>query len=66
MVPLKEVGTDPLYLENFSRRTVDTGLLGHGRLSAKEASQLVTTELMTANGAGEDPEYRSSHERMER
>ena len=58
MVPLKEIGTDPLYLENFSRRTVDTGLLGHGRLSAKEASQLVTTELMTANGAEEDPEYR--------
>ncbi|CBK40332.1 conserved exported protein of unknown function [Nitrospira defluvii] len=57
MVPLKEIGTDSLYLENFSRRTVDTGLLGHGRLSAREASQLITTELMAANGAGEDREY---------
>ncbi|MGZ8384150.1 MAG: di-heme-cytochrome C peroxidase, partial [Nitrospira sp.] len=30
MIPQKEIGTDPLYLENFSRRTVDTGPLGRG------------------------------------
>ena len=57
MIPQKEVGTDSLYLENFSRRTVDLERLGLGRLSAKDASQLVTTELMTLNGAGSDPEY---------
>ncbi|MCW5797883.1 MAG: hypothetical protein KIT40_05245 [Nitrospira sp.] len=57
VVPLKEIGTDSLYLENFSRRTVDTGPLQHGRISAKDASELITNELMAINGAAEDPEY---------
>ena len=58
MVPLTEIGTDSLYLENFSRRTVDTGPLGRGRLSAKDASQLVTEELLTLHHVENDPEYR--------
>ena len=57
MIPQKEVGTDNLYLENFANRTVDLARLGQGRRSAKEASQLVTTELMALNNAAHDPEY---------
>lgn len=57
MIPQKEVGTDSLYLENFVNRTVDLTRLGHGRVSAKDASEWVTTELMAKNGAGNDPEY---------
>lgn len=57
MVPLKEIGTDSLYLENFARRMVDTGPLGREWLSARNASQLVTTALMAQNGAADDPEY---------
>ncbi|KXK00986.1 MAG: hypothetical protein UZ03_NOB001002565 [Nitrospira sp. OLB3] len=53
MIPQKEVGTDPLYLESFSRRTVDTGPLGRGRLSAKDASQYVTTELLARSSAAQ-------------
>ena len=57
LIPQKEVGTDSLYLENFANRTVDLTRLGRGRVSAKDASEWVTTELMTQNGAGDDPEY---------
>jgi hypothetical protein len=57
MIPQKEIGTDPLYLENFSRRTVDTGPLDRGRLSAKEASQYVTAQLLTLNNVANGPEY---------
>lgn len=57
MIPQQEVGTDPLYLENFSRRTVDTGSLARGRLSAKEASQYVTTEILARHHVENDPEY---------
>lgn len=58
MVPLKEIGTDSLYLDNFSKRTVDTGPLRRGRMSAKDASEFITNELMALNGATEDPDYR--------
>ena len=58
VVPLKEIGTDPLYLENFSRRTLDTGPLQRGRMSARNASEFITNELMALSGATEDPEYR--------
>ena len=57
MIPQQEIGTDPLYLENFSRRTVDTGPLDRGRLSAKEASQYVTTKLLALSNVENDPEY---------
>ncbi|MCS6318294.1 MAG: hypothetical protein H8K05_11100, partial [Nitrospira sp.] len=57
MVPLKEIGTDSLYLENFSRRMVDPGPLQRGRLSAREASELITNELMAVSNAGDDPDY---------
>ena len=57
MIPQKEIGTDPLYLENFSHRTVDTGPLGKGRMSAKEASQYITDELLKHTGVTNDPDY---------
>lgn len=58
MVPKKEIGTDSVYLDNFAGRNVDTGPLGRGRLSAKDASEFVTTELMKQQGAADDSEYR--------
>ncbi|HMU29525.1 MAG TPA: hypothetical protein PKD43_05485, partial [Nitrospira sp.] len=58
MVPLQEIGTDSLYLENFSQRTVDTSFLGRGRISAREASEYVTTELMTLDKTGDLSSYR--------
>ncbi len=58
MVPLQEIGTDSLYLENFSQRTVDTSFLGRGRISAREASEYVTTELMTLDKTGDLTSYR--------
>ncbi len=57
MIPQGEVGTDNLYLENFSNRMVDLTRLGRGRMSAKDASEWVTTELMTVNGVENDPDY---------
>ncbi len=58
MIPQHEIGTDSLYLENFSRRTVDTGPLGRGRLSAKDASQYVTSEILGRdNHAADNPDY---------
>lgn len=59
MVPLQEIGTDSLYLENFSQRTVDTSFLGRGRISAREASEYVTSELMAVNNATNAPAYRN-------
>ena len=58
MVPLQEIGTDSLYLENFSQRTVDTGFLGRGRISAREASEYVTSELMAITNTGNEISYR--------
>lgn len=57
MVPLQEIGTDALYLENFSQRTVDTSFLGRGRISAREASEYVTSELMAINSPGNETGY---------
>lgn len=59
MVPLQEIGTDALYLENFSQRTVDTSFLGRGRISAREASEYVTSELMAINNTGNEISYRN-------
>lgn len=58
MVPLQEIGTDSLYLENFSQRTVDMSRLGRGRVSAREASEYLTSELMSMTDAAKDPSYR--------
>jgi hypothetical protein len=58
MVPGEEIGTDSAYLNNFAGRQVDTGPLGRGRLSAKDASEFVTTELMKQQDAADDQEYR--------
>ncbi len=59
MVPLKEIGTDALYLENFSGRMVDTNFLGRGRITAREASEYITSEIMAINTAANDPHYRN-------
>lgn len=57
MVPQTELGTDRWYLDTLSARKVDLERIGYGRVGAKEASLLVTTELMTQNGVANDPEY---------
>ncbi len=57
LIEQKEVGTDDLYLENFSRRLVDLRPLGRGLVSAREASELVTTELLKVHRVSDDPEY---------
>jgi hypothetical protein len=59
VVPQREIGTDPLYLNNFAVRRVDTGSLGMGHLSAKDASKLLTDEIMKRAGVADDPEYRN-------
>ena len=63
LIPRHEVGTDDLYLENFSRRRIDLGPLGRGILSAREASELITTELLKVHRASENQEYaqRTNH-----
>ncbi len=58
MIPQNEVGTDPLYLKNFSQRTVDRGALGLERVSAGQASEWLTTEIMKRANASDDPDYR--------
>jgi hypothetical protein len=59
MIPQWEIATDPLYLNNFATRRVDTGLLGVGHLTAKDASRLLTDEIMKRAGATDDPEYQN-------
>ena len=58
MVSQREIGTDSLYLDNFAARRVDTGPLGMGHLSAKDASKLLTDAIMKRAGVMEDSEYR--------
>ncbi len=58
MIPHREIGTDPLYLNNFALRRVDTGSLGLGHVTAKDASKLLTDEIMKRAGAIDDPQYR--------
>jgi len=58
MIPYKEVGTDSLYLQNFSTRTLDAGDFRRGqRLTAKDASKLITDGIMKRAGVMNDPEY---------
>jgi hypothetical protein len=58
MIPLEEIGTDPVYLNNFAGRKVDTGPLGGEWRSAKDTAEFVTTELMALQGVADDPDYR--------
>ncbi len=58
MIPQTEVGTDPLYLENFSRRSVDLRRLGLDRVvPVYKASEFLTTEIMKLGPALEGPDY---------
>ncbi|MEX5218014.1 MAG: di-heme-cytochrome C peroxidase [Nitrospira sp.] len=58
MVPHREIGTDSLYLNNFAWRRVDTGSLGLGHVTAKDASKLLTDEIMKRAGVIDDHQYR--------
>ena len=54
MIPQPEVGTDAMQAANFKARSAGTGplqeVLGKDRLPAKDAIQLVTTEIMKRGG----------------
>ena len=54
MIPQQEMGTDALQAVNFKARTAGTGplsgVVGKDRLPAKEAIQLMTTEIMKRDG----------------
>jgi hypothetical protein len=57
MVPQKEVGTDSLYLENFSQRKIDLSRIGLRLMPAKDAIKTVTDELLKRHQIDKDPEY---------
>lgn len=57
MIPRHEVGTDPLYLNNFAARRVDTGALGLGILTAGQAVKIMTDEIMVRAGVRDDGDY---------
>ena len=46
MVPLEEIGTDPVSAVSFNKRRVDTGALGLGELSAAQATEALTSDII--------------------
>ena len=46
LIPLKEIGTDPLSATNFHQRTVKTGPLGFGLLSVADTAEHLTTQIL--------------------
>jgi mono/diheme cytochrome c family protein len=46
LIPLEEIGTDPLSATNFHNRTVKTGPLGFGLLTAADVAQYLTTNIL--------------------
>ena len=60
MIPQQEVGTDATHAANFRTRTAGTGALtqvvGKERLPAKDAIELITTEIMKRAGVPLDGE----------
>ena len=45
LIPLEEIGTDPISATNFHKRTVKTGPLGVGVKTAAEATAYLTTKI---------------------
>lgn len=45
LIPLEEIGTDPVSARNFHDRTVETGPLGLGVKTAAEATAYLTTKI---------------------
>ena len=46
LIPLKEIGTDPLSATNFFQRTVATGPLGFGLLTVADTAEYLTTQIL--------------------
>ncbi len=46
LIPLEEIGTDPLSATNFHNRTVKSGPLGLGLLTVADTAQYLTTNIL--------------------
>ncbi len=46
LIPLKEIGTDPLAATNFHQRTVNTGPLGFDLLTVADTAEYLTTQIL--------------------
>ena len=46
VVPLKEIGTDPISATNFHNRTVKSGPLGLGLLTVADTAEYLTTKIL--------------------
>ena len=46
LIPLAEIGTDPLSATNFHQRTVNTGPLGFGLLTVADTAEYLTTQIL--------------------
>ena len=46
LIPLNEIGTDPLSATNFHNRTVNTGPLGLGLLTVADTAEYLTSQIM--------------------
>lgn len=46
LIPLEEIGTDPLSATNFHNRTVKSGPLGLGLLTVADTAQYLTTHIL--------------------
>ncbi len=61
LIPLKEIGTDPISATNFHNRTVKTGSLGLGILTVADTAQYLTTKILE----GQYKELNISREQQE-
>jgi len=46
LIPLEEIGTDPLSATNFHLRTVQSGILGLGLLTVADTAEYLTTKIL--------------------
>jgi mono/diheme cytochrome c family protein len=61
LIPLKEIGTDPLSATNFHNRTVKSGPLGLGLLTVADTAQYLTNKILE----GQYKELNMSQEQQE-
>jgi hypothetical protein len=61
LIPLDEIGTDPLSATNFHNRTVQSGSLGLGLLPVADAAEYLTTKILE----GQYKEMKISPEQQE-
>lgn len=60
LIPLQEIGTDPLSATNFHNRMVKSGPLGLGLLTVADTAQYLTTKIME----GQFKELNLTHEQQ--